>query len=221
MIPLRDSKPSHHFPLWTIILIILNAAVFYWELTSPESDAFIHTYGLVPALIDNRNPATWYPFVTSLFLHGGFLHLGLNMLFLWVFGDNVEDHLSLFYVPFYILGGILGALAQYVFMQGADIPIVGASGAIAAVMGAYIVYHPHSRIQTLVFILVFITIIEIPAIVMLGYWFALQLLSGYSSINDIAAGGGGVAYFSHIAGFVTGLVVGWATKPYQLRPSRV
>lgn len=111
----------------------------------------------------------------------------------------------------------MGAFAQYMFMPGENIPIVGASGAIAAIMGAYIVYYPHSRIQTLVFILVFITIIDIPAILMLGYWFALQLLSGYSSVAEVASGSGGVAYFSHIAGFVTGLVVGWATKPYNLR----
>jgi membrane associated rhomboid family serine protease len=147
-------------------------------------------------------PATWLTILTSMFMHGGLLHIGGNMLFLWIFGNNVEDSMGRAkFVAFYLLGGIAATLAQTAIDPNAAVPQVGASGAVAAILGAYALLYPHARVVTLIFIIFFVTVIELPALLVLGGWFLLQLLS--ASSEPLA--GGGVAYFAHIGGFLFGL----------------
>jgi membrane associated rhomboid family serine protease len=202
MIPLRDVIPSRTTPVVTIAVIALNTIVFLYQFTLGSSvDAFVLYWGLVPAAF------SWVTVVTSMFLHGGLLHFGGNMLYLWIFGDNVEDRMGHGrFVAFYLLCGAAAALTQTVTDPGSVIPMVGASGAIAGVMGAYFVLYPHSRILTLVPIFFFIQLIEVPAIFFLGLWFVMQFLSGLGS-NATTAGepGGGIAFWAHIAGFATGI----------------
>jgi membrane associated rhomboid family serine protease len=203
MIPLRDVIPSRTTPVVTISLIVLNALVFGHEfLLGDQVNEFIIAYGLIPAAF------SWATVLTSMFLHGGFLHFAGNMLYLWIFGDNVEDRFGhgRFFL-FYLLCGAVAALAQTIMSPDSVVPMVGASGAIAGVMGAYFVMYPHSRIVTLLPIFIFIQLIEVPAIVFLGIWFLMQFLSGVGSIATAAARGpvGGVAFWAHIAGFVAGV----------------
>ncbi len=207
MIPLRDTRTSGRFPFITLFLILLNCLVFYFELMSPDLDSFFTKYALIPAQVSLHQPQTLIPFITSLFLHGGVIHLISNMWFLWIFGDNVEDRFGLAYLPFYLLGGIIGAVAQYFISPHAAVPIVGASGAIAAVLGAYLMLFPGHTVKTLVPILFFFTVIDLPAFVMLGYWFFVQLFNGYAAVAVTAATSGGVAYFAHIGGFAYGWIV--------------
>ena len=204
MIPLRDVIPSRTTPYVTVGLIVLNAMVFVYELTLDDAllEEFVLYFGLIPAAFG------WVPMITSMFVHGGVLHFGGNMLFLWIFGDNVEDRMGHGrFLVFYLLCGIAAALAQTAMRPDSVVPMVGASGAIAGVMGAYFVLYPHSRIVTLVPIFVFIQIMEVPAIVFLGIWFVLQFISGVGSIAATTGGEpmGGVAFWAHIAGFVAGL----------------
>ena len=194
--------------------------LFYLQITALNPEAFIYKYALVPSEIDFSNFATLYPFVTSMFLHGGFLHIGSNMLFLWVFGDNVEGHLPPFVYLFLYLGaGIVGSLAQYFMDPTSTIPMLGASGAVAGALGAYFTLFPHHKIKTLVILPIFITIIEISAVFMLGYWILLQLISGAGSVG-LPADQGGVAYFAHIGGFAFGYFfakIFAKTVPQELR----
>lgn len=206
MIPIADSEKSRRFPFLNILFIGLNVLAFYLQITALNPEAFIYKYALVPSEIDFSNFATLYPFVTSMFLHGGFLHIGSNMLFLWVFGDNVEGHLPPFVYLFLYLGaGIVGSLAQYFMDPTSTIPMLGASGAVAGALGAYFTLFPHHKIKTLVILPIFITIIEISAVFMLGYWILLQLISGAGSVG-LPADQGGVAYFAHIGGFAFGYI---------------
>ncbi|HBL52031.1 MAG: hypothetical protein A3D24_03615 [Candidatus Blackburnbacteria bacterium RIFCSPHIGHO2_02_FULL_39_13] len=208
MFPLRDSKSSGIFPFWTIAIIVINVYIFILELTSGNPDFFIRRYALIPSRVDFANIETLFPFVTSQFIHAGFLHIGSNMLFLWVFGDNVEGKLGHFLFPFfYLLAGAVGALAQYMIVPNSSIPMLGASGAIAGVLGAYYVLFPRHSVRALVLILFFPAIIDVPASLMLVYWFFTQV---FNSVATITAGAqlGGVAWFAHVGGFVTGLVVG-------------
>ena len=202
MIPLRDVIPSRTTPYVTIALITLNAIVFLYQfLLGDAVEAFIVYWGLVPAAF------SWVTVFTSMFLHGGFLHFGGNMLYLWIFGDNVEDRMGHGrFLVFYLLCGMAAALAQTAAGPDSLVPMVGASGAIAGVMGAYFVLYPHSRIVTLVPIFFFIQIIEVPAIFFLGIWFVMQLLSGVGSIATAAGEpAGGIAFWAHAAGFLAGL----------------
>lgn len=209
MFPLRDKQPAEIFPFWVLAIVVANGLVFLFELIAPNTDAFIAQYALIPAQIELFDPGTWKPFVTSQFLHGGFLHIISNMWFLWVFGDNVEERLGFFFFPlFYLTAGVIGALAQYIFIPSSTLPMLGASGAVAGVLGAYFALFPHHRIRTLVLIAFFITILDIPASVMLFYWFFIQLFSGTATIVTGTASFGGVAYFAHIGGFVAGWLVG-------------
>ena len=206
MIPIADSEKSRRFPFLNILFIGLNVLAFYLQITALNPETFIYKYALVPSEIDFSNFATLYPFVTSMFLHGGFLHIGSNMLFLWVFGDNVEGHLPPFVYLFLYLGaGIVGSLAQYFMDPTSTIPMLGASGAVAGALGAYFTLFPHHKIKTLVILPIFITIIEISAVFMLGYWILLQLISGAGSVG-LPADQGGVAYFAHIGGFAFGYI---------------
>ncbi len=205
MIPLRDNIQPDTTPFITYGLIAGNIVVFIWQLIVPDPDAFVRFWALVPAAA-NADPATWYRFVTSMFLHGGFLHVGSNMLFLHVFGDNVEDRFGhIRYLVFYLFWGVAAGLAQYVFISGASIPVLGASGAVAGVMGAYFVLFKHSKVETLVpTFFGFLTHMKLPAQFMLFYWFIIQVFSGTTTVAASGASLGGVAWFAHIGGFAAG-----------------
>jgi membrane associated rhomboid family serine protease len=199
MIPLRDIVPSRTTPIVTISLIVANVLVFLYELTLGRAvDDFTLYFGLVPAAF------SWVAVFTSMFLHGGLFHVAGNMLYLWIFGDNVEDRMGHGrFLVFYLLCGTAAALAQTITAPDSVVPMVGASGAIAGVMGAYFVLYPKSRIVTLVPLFFFFQIIEVPAIFFLGIWFVMQFLSGIGSIGLAATGG--VAFWAHVAGFLAGL----------------
>lgn len=208
MIPLSDSHPAGKFPLWVILIITINIYVFFQEITSPNPDAFITQYALIPSFVDFSYLPTLFPFVTSQFLHGGFLHIISNMLFLWVFGDNVEAKTGFFIFPFfYLIAGIVGGLAQYFLIPDSTIPMLGASGAIAGVLGAYFAWFPHHSVKTLVPLFGFFTIINIPASFMLFYWFITQILSSSFSAISTYQNTGGVAYLAHIGGFIAGFLM--------------
>lgn len=206
MIPLSDSHPAGKFPFWVILIIIANVYFFYLELTALNFEAFVSQYALIPALVDFSNPLTLIPFITSQFLHGGFIHIISNMLFLWIFGDNIEARLGKIFFPFFYLGsGVAGGLAQYLIMPDSSIPMLGASGAIAGVLGAYLAIFPHHTIKTLIPVFGFPTVVNIPASIMLFYWFFTQLLAGSTSFA-VASDVGGVAYFAHIGGSAAGFI---------------
>jgi membrane associated rhomboid family serine protease len=220
VIPLRDRNPTRRTPVVTFSLIGLCVAAFAIELsiTAAGGDAalerFFEQWGAVPADITSALGSGAYfsqatlGIITSMFLHGGWLHLLGNMLFLWIFGNNVEDRVGRVpFLLFYLVGGIAAALAQVVIDPHSTVPLVGASGAIAAALGAYIVLFPGARILSLVFLGFFYQLLEVPALVVLGYWFALQLLSGFAAFGAETAQGG-VAFFAHIGGFALGVVVG-------------
>ncbi len=209
MFPVSDVIPSRTTPYVTISLIVFNALAFLYELTLSDRDLqqFVELYGVVPASL------SWSSVVTSLFLHGGWLHVLGNMLYLWIFGDNVEDRMGHGrFVLFYLGCGAAAALGQVATNPSSIVPMVGASGAIAGVMGAYFVLFPHSRILTAVFIFFFLDLIEIPAIFFLGIWFLMQFFSGVGSLGADAAGGG-VAFWAHVVGFAAGALAGalWRT----------
>ena len=202
MIPLRDVIPSRTTPFVTITLIVLNTLVFLYEQTLGEYPfrVFVATWGLIPAEFDVLT------MVTSMFVHGGWAHFLGNMLYLWIFGDNVEDRVGHGrYIVFYLGCGAVAAVVQSLFNPDSQIPMIGASGAISGVLGAYIVMFPHSRVLTLVPIFIVIEFVEIPAFVLLGIWFLMQLVSGVGSLGmqDV----GGVAFWAHAAGFVAGLAL--------------
>jgi len=206
MIPLRDVIPSRTTPVVTVTILVVNVLAFLYEtaLGPLMLDAFLMTYGMVPAAF------AWSDVFTSMFLHGGWLHLIGNMLSLWIFGDNVEDRLGHGrFVVFYLLCGTLAALAHVWADPSSPVPTIGASGAIAGVMGGYFVLYPHSRIITLLPIFIFIQIVEVPAVVFLGLWFLLQLVSGVGSQLTTATGeaAGGIAFWAHVGGFAVGAVL--------------
>lgn len=211
MFPLRDTQPSYSKPVVTVILIVINILIFLFEFSlDPFSqNQFIASYGLVPDRFHIAN------IFTSMFLHGGWLHVLGNMWFLWVFGDNIEDILGHGkYVLFYLACGVAAAMAQVLISPDSRVPMVGASGAIAGVMGAYMVKFPQSRINTLIFY-IFITTIEVPAWVMLIYWFFIQLVSGVGSIGYSTASQGGTAFFAHVGGFVAGIGLIYLMQPKE------
>ena len=212
MFPLRDTQPSYSTPVVVIFLIVINILIFLFEFSlGPRSqDAFIAAYGLTPDRFHFVN------ILTSMFLHGGWLHVLGNMWFLWIFGDNIEDILGHGkFLLFYLLSGVAAAMTQTLVNPFSPVPMVGASGAIAGVMGAYMIKFPHSRIRTLVFILFFITTFDVPAWVMLLYWFAIQFFSGVGSIGYSQASQGGTAFFAHVGGFLAGILLIYLIKPKQ------
>ncbi len=201
MIPLRDVIPSRTTPVVTVTLIVLNALAWFFELALPRRQlpAFLRVYGVVPA--DFSAPTL----VSSMFLHGSWPHVIGNMWYLWIFGDNVEDRMGHGrFLVFYLLCGIVAALAHVAMSPGSTLPTIGASGAIAGVMGAYFVLYPHSRVLTLMPLIVFVEIIELPALFLLGFWFVMQLFSaGIGAITE-AGDSGGIAFVAHVAGFAAG-----------------
>ena len=215
MFPISDVIPSRTTPFVTVGLIVFNTFAFLFELqlTDRQLQVFVQSYGVVPAFF------SWPTVLTSMFLHGGWLHFGGNMLYLWIFGDNVEDRLGhASYLLFYLMCGALAAVGQTVANPTSLVPMIGASGAIAGVMGAYFVLYPHSRVLTAVFIFFFLDLVEIPALFFLGIWFLMQLFSGVGSIGAGAADGG-VAFWAHVAGFAFGALGGlmWRLKDLRRR----
>jgi membrane associated rhomboid family serine protease len=209
MIPIRDSTRSRSFPFATWAIIILNVLAFLFEnsLSPAALEHFIGRYGLVPAHLALGNPASWFPFISHMFLHAGWLHLLSNMWTLVIFGDNVEDRLgSMRFILFYLFGGVAAGMLQVVLGASPNIPSVGASGAIAAVLGAYFLFFPRAKVLTFV-PLIFIWFINIPAWIFLGIWFGTQLFSGLSALTmQSGVNAGGIAWWAHVGGFVVGLV---------------
>ena len=223
MIPIRDNIPSKRFPIVTILIIILTIVVFLFELSLGESrEAFIRTFGLTPAQLQsdaNHHEYGWVviPFITTIFLHGGWLHLLGNMLYLWIFGDNVEDKLGhgRFFV-FYLLCGITGSVLHATMNPESPIPTIGASGAIAGVLGSYFLLFPKSKVVTLVPIFLFFTFVEIPAGLFLGFWFLMQFLYGTLSFaNETSVNTGGVAWWAHVGGFASGMILVFPFRKYR------
>jgi membrane associated rhomboid family serine protease len=235
LIPLKDNIPTVHFPIVTVALIVLNIGMYFFfqhgdiSFGEPSGQDYRENaveYGSIPYEITHPGEqcpspgagteacgedsgdglaSTWVTLFTSMFMHGGLLHLGGNMLFLWVFGNNIEDSMGhVKYLGFYLLGGLAATLAQTLVDTSSTVPSIGASGAVAAVLGGYALLYPRARVVTLIIIIVFITVIELPALLVLGLWFLLQL---YDASQPVAGDGGGIAYFAHIGGFVFGLAL--------------
>ena len=219
MIPLRDVIPSRTTPYITVTIIVLNGLAWFYELAVPEDllPVFLQTYGVVPASFSAPT------LVTSMFLHGSWSHVIGNMWFLWIFGDNIEDRLGHGrFVVFYLFCGI-GAAAGHIMMEPYSmLPTIGASGAIAGVMGAYFVLYPHSRVLTLVPLFIYWEIVELPAIFLLGFWFLMQLLgAGIGTITPTSgAESGGIAFMAHIAGFALGAVIVFVFRKSRQEPQR-
>lgn len=204
MIPLRDTQPSYTFPFVTVAIIVLNVAAFLYEFSMDpyELNFFIAHYCVIPTRFQ------WADVLTSIFLHGGWMHLIGNMWFLWIYGDNVEDILGHSqYLLFYLLCGLAATMVHIAFNADSRVPTIGASGAIAGVMGAYVVKFPHSRITTLVPITIFLTTVDIPAYFILLYWFVIQFFSGVGSVGHSHLSQGGVAWFAHVGGFLAGVAL--------------
>ncbi len=236
MFPLKDNIPTERTALVTIALIAINVIVYFvlqkGGILDGPSDSGVVDYGAIPYEVTHPGklcgidagqvvcegqpgvrgsapdqPATILTVFSAMFMHGSILHLGGNMLFLWIFGNNVEDSMGpLKFIGFYLLGGIAALALQIVVEPNAAIPTIGASGAVAGVLGGYILLFPRARVVTLIFIVFFFTILELPAMLILGFWFLQQVAFGYFDLANPGGGGGGVAYFAHIGGFAFGLL---------------
>ena len=218
MLPLKDDVPSRSFPIFTVLLIAANVAAFLYQMSLDlgpargAATAFVTEFGAVPCRVTgfcpaDDGPAPLLTLLTSMFLHGGLFHVGGNMLYLWIFGDNIEDSLGHFrFLVLYVMAGIGAAAAQIVMSPESRIPMVGASGAISGVLGAYLFLFPHASVLTLITIGFFIRFVRVPAVIVLGFWIVVQILNGLISFG---AGGeeGGVAWFAHIGGFVAGVAL--------------
>jgi membrane associated rhomboid family serine protease len=208
MIPLRDENPTHITPFVNYSLIAINILVFiYQEFITPSAEAFVMEHALIPVqLLRDLDLRNFVRLFTSMFMHAGLPHIGGNMLYLWIFGDNVEDAMGHFrYLLFYLLGGLLASAIHIVTSPNSQIPTLGASGAIAAALGAYLVLYPRSRVLSLIPLGFFLRLAMVPAVIVLGLWFILQLFQGV-----LALGGpdvGGVAFWAHIGGFVAGFAL--------------
>jgi len=208
LIPLYDTIRSRRFPFVNWMLFLANAAVFWFELQLGEDALrnFIFTWGLVPAELMSNSQEEWLTIFTSMFLHGGWFHIISNMWVLYIFGDNIEDRLgSTRYLLFYLLSGVAAAFLQIFVVQGSSDPMIGASGAIAGVLGAYLISYPGARIASLVPILFIFTIVDVPAVIFLIFWFVSQLYSGLFAIQGGSASG--IAWWAHIGGFIFGLIM--------------
>ncbi|MBM4160902.1 MAG: rhomboid family intramembrane serine protease [Ignavibacteria bacterium] len=215
MIPLKDKNPTHRVPIVNILIIAANVAVFLYEVAlGARLEQFFMTFGVVPNEIvgsftsGQLRLVAIAPLFTSMFLHGGWLHLGGNMLYLWVFGDNVEDKLGHGrYLSFYFLCGLAATVLHIIIDPRSTVPTVGASGAISGVLAAYLVMFPRARVITVIPIFIFLQFAELPALIVLGFWFVVQFFNGLVSLGYETGGMGGVAWWAHVGGFVAGLVL--------------
>ncbi len=223
MIPLKDKNPTHRVPIVNILIIVANVAVFLYEVAlGARLEQFFMAFGVVPNEIVGSLSSGQFrlgaiaPIFTSMFLHGGWLHLGGNMLYLWVFGDNVEDKLGHGrYLSFYLLCGLAATVLHIVLDPHSTIPTVGASGAISGVLAAYLVMFPRARVITVIPIFIFLQFAELPALVVLGFWFVVQFFNGLVSLGYETGGMGGVAWWAHVGGFVAGLVLVLPFRKHQ------
>jgi len=237
LFPVKDNLPTDRFPVVTVALIVANVLVYFllqqggWEITSNATgDWSLEEYAAIPCDLSGASgcqvPRGHIDEIasvfTSMFMHGGILHLGGNMLFLWIFGNNVEDAMGrVKFVGFYLLGGVAAIALQTIIDTQANVPTVGASGAVSAVLGGYILLFPRQRVITVIFIVLFFTFLELPALLVIGFWFLQQVVFGYLDYASGAGEGGGVAYFAHIGGFVFGLLTIrlLARRPRRTRPA--
>lgn len=216
MLPIKDSARTRRTPGVNLSLIAINVVLFLYELSlGPHLNAFINRFGVVPvhvvaALQGSPDVSHWVllTLITGAFLHAGWLHLGGNMLFLWIFGDNVEDRLGHFtYLVFYLACGVVANLAEVSMLPASNIPGLGASGAIAGVLGAYAITYPGAMVSVIIPIFLFFPIIDVPALIMIGIWFLTQFFSGVASLTTAAQGGGGIAWWAHVGGFLFGMLL--------------
>lgn len=225
VIPIGDSPERHRFPWVTILIILANIAVFIYEmgLSRGQLEIFVMSVGTIPAEIlsgrDFPPPApgpVFITLITAMFVHGGFMHIASNMLYLWVFGDNIEDvygHIP--FVLFYLVSGVAAGLAHVFVNAGSTIPSVGASGAVAGVLGAYLLLFPKAEVRTVLFLGPFFTITRLSAIFLIGFWFLTQLLSGLASLDVATEQSAGIAFWAHIGGFVAGFLIALVFRPSQ------
>ena len=217
MIPFKDSIPSRRFPFMTVMLIIVNVVVFIYELSLPweELDDLIATYGVVPSKLQlvAHNPVRVLgemagSMVTTTLLHAGFVHLLGNLWYLWIFGDNVEDRMGpIRFLLFYLSCGILASATHIVFNLNSPVPTIGASGAVAGVLGAYLVSYPFARVLTLLPFFIIWPVVELPAILVLGFWFVVQIFNGTAAVGSTSDMMAGVAWWAHIGGFISGILL--------------
>jgi len=223
MLPLRDLNPTRRVPIVTYALIGINVIVFLWELSFPEAQLqqiFIDL-SVVPANLARSGftPENLLDIIRSMFFHGGWAHLLGNMLYLWLFGDNIEDRLGiLMYLVVYFVSGFAAALAQYLIDPTSQIPLMGASGAIAGVLGGYLVMFPGVKVQGIIPLGWFSQLVEWPAVIVLGLWFVMQLFNGVASLGPETGADGGVAFFAHIGGFVVGAILTWIVTRFIPQP---
>jgi membrane associated rhomboid family serine protease len=217
MIPFKDDNPTQNFPLITIIIIGLNVVVFILQMAAPDPREVVLAYGAIPHfLLTLKTDQPINPLLTvftSMFMHGGILHIGTNMLFFWIFGNNIEDRLGYGkFILFYLLCGIGAAYAYAISDPSSTTPMIGASGAIAGILGAYLVLFPHARVHTLIFLGFFIQIVKLPAVFVIGIWILIQFVNGLLSKGVMHHGG--VAWFAHIGGFILGIIlIKYVIKP--------
>ncbi|MEZ4667227.1 MAG: rhomboid family intramembrane serine protease [Anaerolineae bacterium] len=213
MLPISDINPTRRVPYITYAIIVINVIVFVLQLgLSPDQlQRVFLDQSVVPALV-TRSPfslETILDFVRSMFFHGGWAHIGGNMLYLWIFGDNIEDRLGrILYILFYLFCGFVAGIAQVLIDSSSQVPLIGASGAIAGVLGGYLIMFPGVRVRGLILIGYFSRFTEIPALYVLGFWFVMQLFNGVASLGAVDTGGG-VAFFAHVGGFVAGIILVW------------
>lgn len=208
MFPISDSHKPQKTAFVTFLIIAINIYVFVRYLLIGDTDSFVSEFALTPEKVNFSNLTTLYPFITSLFLHGGFFHIISNMWFLWVFGDNVEDKLGrIKYLFVYLVSGTAGGLLQYILNPESTIPMLGASGAVSGILGAYFLLFKHHYIKSIVILFFVITTVNIPAGIYIFYWFALQLFQGALSLPTLHMETGGVAFFAHVGGFLAGYML--------------
>ncbi len=220
MFPLKDDNPTRSAPVITVGLIALNILAFLYQISleasgSRQAQAFVMEFGMIPCRLTGYcaiggGPSATLTIVTSMFLHGGLFHIAGNMLYLWIFGNNVEDTLGhARYLVFYLVSGVAAALMQILVSRASDVPMIGASGAVSGVLGAYLILFPHANVVTLVIFGFFFRVMRIPAVIILGFWIVVQLVNGLGSLGA----SGGVAWFAHVGGFVAGMVLLPLVKP--------
>jgi len=210
LIPFKDDNPTSTFPFVTIGIIAINILVYIWEIMSPAGEKYIvYSYGAIPSNLisfDTMQPV--HPVLTifsAMFLHGGILHIAGNMLYLWIFGNNIEDMLGHFkFFIFYLISGIAAAYSHAIMAPSSSVPMIGASGAVAGVLGAYLLLFPRAKVHTLIFLVFFVEVVKIPALIVIGFWAIIQVVNGL--LTQGVAAKGGVAWFAHIGGFLAGLL---------------